>query len=96
MIYRSKPEVLIEAIQWNGSQESLDNICKIFTELVVNEYSYSVTVSYGSPHESKRFFIKQLYGQMEIISGSYIIKGPDGEYYSCKPDIFESRYDLKD
>lgn len=26
--------------------------------------------------------------------GDYIIKGVKGEYYPCKPDIFESTYEV--
>lgn len=26
-------------------------------------------------------------------SGDYIIKGVQGEFYPCKPDIFEATYD---
>jgi hypothetical protein len=28
--------------------------------------------------------------------GDFIIRGVNGEYYACKPDIFEKSYDLVD
>lgn len=28
-----------------------------------------------------------------IIGGDYIIKGVNGEFYPCKPDIFEKTYE---
>ena len=31
---------------------------------------------------------------MEASVGDYIIKGVDGEFYPCKPDIFKMTYDL--
>ncbi|MGM0155346.1 hypothetical protein IGK30_003212 [Enterococcus sp. AZ178] len=38
--------------------------------------------------------IATLEGTMEISDGDYIIKGVHGEFYPCKPDIFEETYDL--
>lgn len=32
-------------------------------------------------------------GDMEARFGDYIIKGVKGEFYPCKPDIFEATYD---
>lgn len=37
--------------------------------------------------------IQTLEGVMEISEGDYIIKGIKGEYYPCKPDIFEETYE---
>jgi len=36
--------------------------------------------------------IKTLEGEMLAIEGDYIIKGIQGEFYPCKPDIFEKSY----
>lgn len=38
--------------------------------------------------------IKTLEGIMEISDGDYIIKGVNGEFYPCKPDIFDKTYDI--
>lgn len=38
--------------------------------------------------------IKTLEGTMEIADGDYIIKGVNGEFYPCKPDIFHKTYDI--
>lgn len=38
--------------------------------------------------------IETLEGTMEISDGDYIIKGVHGEFYPCKPDIFEETYNL--
>ncbi|WP_308605756.1 hypothetical protein [uncultured Enterococcus sp.] len=37
--------------------------------------------------------IETLEGSMKINDGDYIIKGVQGEYYPCKPDIFEATYE---
>jgi hypothetical protein len=33
---------------------------------------------------------------MRVDKGDYIIKGIKGEYYPCKPDIFELTYDAEE
>lgn len=37
--------------------------------------------------------ITTLEGVMEARSGDYIIRGVQGEFYPCKPDIFEATYE---
>ena len=37
--------------------------------------------------------IKTLEGKMVANIGDFIIKGVKGEYYPCKPDIFEATYE---
>ena len=41
----------------------------------------------------QHLFIRTLEGHMEANIGDYIIKGVKGEFYPCKPDIFEMSYD---
>lgn len=38
--------------------------------------------------------IKTLDGDMSVSDGDYIIKGVQGEFYPCKPDIFEKNHDI--
>ena len=38
--------------------------------------------------------IEILEGTMTANVGDYIIKGVNGEFYPCKPDIFEKIYEL--
>ena len=72
-----KKPVTIEAIQWNG-----ENLSKIdeFTESKVKN------------HESV-LIIPTLEGDMEVSIGDYIIKGVNGEFYPCKPNIFAKTYE---
>lgn len=37
--------------------------------------------------------IKTLEGLMECSDGDYIIKGVNGEFYPCKPDVFKATYE---
>lgn len=39
-------------------------------------------------------YIDTLEGPMKVSDGDYIIKGVNGEYYPCKPDIFEKTYEV--
>jgi len=79
--YRKKP-VVIEAVQWTNDKESWDNIM-------------SMGLSKWKPGEmgSGTFIIETLEGDHLAKSGDYIIKGVQGEFYPCKPDIFEETYE---
>lgn len=81
MKYKTKP-VIIEAIQWTG-----DNTDKVleFTENLAYDFS-----RIGWDNIS----IPTLEGAMIANRGDYIIKGLKGEFYPCKPDIFEMKYQV--
>ena len=75
--FRKKP-VVIEAIQFDGTnKEEIQNF--IGDEI-------------GQDVNSKDLFITTLEGIMIASVGDYIIKGVQGEFYPCKPDIFEQTY----
>lgn len=79
--YRKKP-VVIEAIYHNDIDERR-NVCRWI-------------VSEGGRAECYRdgeIEIETLEGKMAANLGDYIIKGIKGEFYPCKPDIFEASYD---
>ena len=73
--YRKKP-VVIEAIQYNG-----DNYNEIL--------NFTGNKSLLSLKQSNEIIINTLEGNMIASIGDYIIKGIKGEFYPCKPDIFE-------
>lgn len=77
--YRKKP-VIIEAIKWTGN--NISDIIK-FTK-----NDSKIVSIYG-----KDLTIKTLEGTMKADCGDYIIKGVKGEFYPCKPDIFEQTYE---
>ena len=45
---------------------------------------------------SHSILIPTLEGIMTASLGDYIIRGVQGEFYPCKPDIFEATYELAD
>ena len=52
----------------------------------------------GGHHDDvlHRLIIPTLEGDMIAQSGDWIIKGVQGEFYPCKPDIFEATYEPVD
>ena len=82
-MYRKKP-VVIEAVQWRNTNQ--DELLDVFGRAV---YRWDFAVS-GS------LFIPTLEGKMEANVGDWIIKGVKGEFYPCKPDIFEQLYTRAD
>ena len=44
-------------------------------------------------HDGTDIFIPTLEGVMRASVGDWIIKGVNGEFYPCKPDIFEKTYE---
>lgn len=92
MKYRKKP-VVIEAMQWTKENDiELEHwLCnEKCIELEIDDHLYVAGV--GVPFISA-IKIKTLEGMMEATYGDYIIKGVNGEYYPCKPDIFEKTYE---
>ena len=43
--------------------------------------------------EQYKLAINTLEGKMQVAKYDYIIKGVKGEFYPCKPDIFEQTYE---
>ena len=82
MKYRKKP-VEIEAVQWVS-----DNIEQVYEMLGDN-----LIINTDEDKDEVKHFINTLEGKMEMSWGDYIIKGVNGEFYPCKPDIFELTYE---
>lgn len=40
--------------------------------------------------------IRTLEGDMKVSLGDYVIRGVQGEFYPCKPDIFHATYEAVD
>jgi len=83
MKYRKKP-VVIEAVQYDGNFRCLD----IFSINDVGKFIVG-TDDAGNPCLK----IPTLEGVMIASKGDYVIRGIKGEYYPCKPDIFEMTYE---
>lgn len=75
--YKTKP-CEIEVIQWTGK-----NIIELLDwgqgKILWNDID--------------DLFIDTLEGRMKANINDYIIKGLRGEFYPCKPDVFEKKYE---
>ena len=78
-LYRKKPAV-IEARQYTG---------KNGVELL----TWAHGVELEEDFTGDGIAIKTLEGTMRADRGDWIIKGIKGEFYPCKPDIFEATYE---
>lgn len=83
MKYKKKP-VEIEAMQWDGTIEGGNEII---------DWSDGSVKWYPATH---RLVIYTLEGQMNVASRDWVIRGVKGEYYPCKPDIFDATYERTD
>ena len=83
--YRKKP-VIIEAIQFfNGDGKNTIKECIKFC----NNHADLVELC----NEEYVLKIRTLEGEIIANTNDYIIKGIMGEFYPCKPDIFEKTYE---
>lgn len=80
--YRKKP-IVVEAVQYLG-YESLPEIAQFMKDEYLRVLFKPV---------SEQLIIPTLEGDHEANVGDWIIKGIKGEFYPCKPDIFEQTYE---
>ena len=90
MKYRKKP-VVIEAIQYDGSNDE-----QIIEFTAGQAKSMRIPFSPSAPDRDRfpeTMIISTLEGDHRASKGDFIIKGIKGEFYPCKPDIFEKTYE---
>lgn len=75
-----KKPVVIEAMQYDGTNAS-----------AVIAWSGAWQIQY-----TDALAITTLEGDMRVSVGDYVIRGVAGEFYPCKPDIFEATYEAVD
>lgn len=71
-----KKPVIVEAVQWNGR----------------NEMEIARFIGGNLEMDDDGLLIHTLEGTMKASVGDYVIKGVNGEFYPCKPGIFEKTY----
>ena len=81
--YRKKP-VVIEAMQFNDDPDELIKLQDFMKS--------NLAISYENP-QNPVLKIHTLEGIMDASVGDFIIKGVNGAFYPCKPDIFERTYE---
>jgi len=88
MKFRKKP-VVVEAVQWNG--KNFDEISNFIQDFHGHKKAYEDAEE--DALKSGEYYINTLEGIMTANAGDWIIKGVKGEFYPCKPDIFEKTYE---
>lgn len=93
--WRKKP-VVIEAMRWDGTAESAGPIINWIlasdgsARYVCSNPQRCAEHDGDTPHS---IVITTLEGDMRADLGDWIIRGVKGEFYPCKPDIFEATYE---
>jgi hypothetical protein len=82
-LYRKRP-VVIEAVQFNGANAT--EIGKFVGAGMSHNEDFST-------RKVSNLHITTLEGTMKADVGDWIIKGVKGEFYPCKPDIFDATYE---
>lgn len=77
--YRKRP-VVVEDIQWTG--ENYRDIWEFAGKKIVHYFQ-----------EAEVLMVRTLEGDMFVSRGDYIVKGIRGEFYPCKPDVFQETYE---
>jgi hypothetical protein len=102
--YKKKP-VIVETIRWNVPDENSKVLlaveCKDHPKVRPTSYT-EISQLCGTAGCSKEppywswtvmGVIDTLEGKHVVSPGDYIIKGVNGEFYPCKPEIFEKTYE---
>ncbi|HEU4430295.1 MAG TPA: hypothetical protein VFT98_16160 [Myxococcota bacterium] len=88
MKYRKKPvvvEAVVEAMQFDKDENAtMDRIV-----IWMNQGRESVLAW----HNGTDIFIETREGQHRALYGDWIIRGVQGEFYPCKPEIFAATYE---
>lgn len=90
MAFFTKKPVTIEALQY--PTDPFDDAGAISVYEWVRRNSLGKTSAYFDPI-SEDLMIHTLEGDMRVSAGDWVIRGVQGEFYPCKPDIFKATYE---
>ena len=88
--YRKKP-VVVEAVRWTGS--NLEEIRNFVGSDLIEECVELFDIKRTLKEMLVDIAIDTLEGTMRVDYGDYIIKGIQGGFYPCEPDIFLATYE---
>lgn len=93
MYYRKKPVTIeameftyppsIELLQWVGN-----NLSSIAKDRHVDSKAEAYIQTLEDSNDESHYKVKHV-----VTEGDFIIKGVQGEFYACKPDIFWQTYE---
>jgi hypothetical protein len=90
--YRKKP-VVIDAMQLTTDTEVIANCIEWVDDIDMSTSVIGRNACIRQVIEDGGLTIKTLEGNMKASFGDYIIKGVNGEFYPCKPDVFAKTYE---
>lgn len=93
--YRKKP-IVIEAMQFEQRVGGDGSFGTRESSLAIQEWSGGKAHTHNGdpvPEHPSMLVIDTLEGQMTANPGDWIIRGVQGEFYPCKPSIFEATYE---
>lgn len=79
--YVKKP-VVIDAVLWEDDEKSYIELLELGAKPYISNVSGDGTL-----------YIVTTEGQMRCPVGNWIIKGVEGEFYSCTPTVFNKTYE---
>ena len=88
----TKKPVTVDCVKWDGTNnDEIINFCgKGNCSFELDTHAYDA----GVAPPRWNLTIHTLEGNHFALEGDYIIKGVKGEFYPCKPDIFEQTYNI--
>ena len=99
--YRKKP-VVIDAMQLDGTPDDIHAVYLWIEENTDGSFEPLEVIEGRKPYPASgvsidprdgRLIISTLEGLHWADLGDWIIRGVQGEFYPCKPDIFEATYE---
>lgn len=85
---RKRP-IVVDFFIWTGDENQTDDPEWALDALLRGDIRFE---NQGTPEV--KLIVPTLEGDMIANRGDYIIKGNKGEIYPCKPEVFESVYDI--
>ncbi|WP_216823171.1 hypothetical protein [Kocuria sp. WRN011] len=101
LMYRKKL-VVIEAMQFAGTNAETHAVYQWIEKNTLGSFDFLAVTEEGKPRPASgvsidpsdgRMVISTLEGLHWVNVGDYVIRGVAGEFYPCKPEIFESTYE---
>lgn len=87
--FRKKP-VEIEAMRWDGSRASIEAICRWANDGADEAWVDFTSFGANDVEEAQAMTLE---GPLKVSPGDWVIRGVKGEFYPCKPDIFDATYE---
>lgn len=88
MFYKSKPKT-IEALKL-----TVDTITSMYEFLNIVSRGSFLDCGHGIDPTDGMFKVTTNHGPTVVQLGDFVIKSPSGEFYPCKPEVFETNYEI--